>query len=207
MCLFNVEIAPYLAVVFSLVDAMAEYYESRGMKGLVFRWNRRKRQDYVLRWMRPGRVLVCGARDGLLGRRIREHFGSRVEVFTTDIDPRSPDVRKADVMALPFEDNSFDAVAALGLLEHLPDPVRAAREIMRVAADQVFISVPCEPMASVTRLCFCLGWPREHMTVLAPSFFRYWFGPPVREAQVCFRRDYVALFSKSEAVKSGGFSG
>lgn len=37
-----------------------------------------------------------------------------------------------DAQSLPFEDGQFDAVLAIGLLDHLPDVPRAAREIRRV---------------------------------------------------------------------------
>lgn len=40
--------------------------------------------------------------------------------------------REASVYALPFADASFDAVFSHALFEHLNDPVRAARECLRV---------------------------------------------------------------------------
>jgi SAM-dependent methyltransferase len=40
--------------------------------------------------------------------------------------------RVADVMALPFDDDSFDRVVADHMLYHAPDPVRAVAELARV---------------------------------------------------------------------------
>jgi SAM-dependent methyltransferase len=42
--------------------------------------------------------------------------------------------------ALPFADNSFDAVCEFGILYHLPEPVRAIQEMLRVARNVVVIS-------------------------------------------------------------------
>jgi ubiquinone/menaquinone biosynthesis C-methylase UbiE len=47
-----------------------------------------------------------------------------------------------DVSALKFEANSFDVVTALEVLEHLTDPLSAAKEIVRVARKFVIASVP-----------------------------------------------------------------
>jgi len=49
---------------------------------------------------------------------------------------------RADVAALPFRDGAFDTTTALEVLEHLPDPERAAREALRVCRRQLVVSVP-----------------------------------------------------------------
>lgn len=66
----------------------------------------------------------------------------RAHVTTVDMDPQfaSSPVNQgdqvtfvnADATALPFPDESFDAVTFFDVLEHVPDDVAAAREAMRV---------------------------------------------------------------------------
>ncbi len=51
--------------------------------------------------------------------------------------------RQADLSEpLDFPDQSFDVVTALEVLEHMPDPLPAAREAVRLARQAVIVSVP-----------------------------------------------------------------
>ena len=53
---------------------------------------------------------------------------------------RSDELIDGDAHALPFKDKSFDLVCAFGIMHHLVDPDKAAREMVRVARRAVFIS-------------------------------------------------------------------
>ena len=55
----------------------------------------------------------------------------------------------AGLLALPFADGSFDFVGCFEVLEHLPDPAPALRELARVARRGVVLSVPHEPFFSL----------------------------------------------------------
>ena len=50
-----------------------------------------------------------------------------------------------DVQSLDFENDTFDTVTALEVLEHLPDPGRAVRELCRVGKEWLLVSVPSKP--------------------------------------------------------------
>lgn len=59
---------------------------------------------------------------------------------------------QASALELPFADRTFDLVLAIEVLEHLPDPEQAMREIARVAAGAVVLSVPWEPVWRIGNL-------------------------------------------------------
>ncbi len=54
-------------------------------------------------------------------------------------------VRQADATCLPFTDDAFDVVTMLEVLEHIPTPIGALAEAVRVARRYVLISVPSKP--------------------------------------------------------------
>ena len=46
---------------------------------------------------------------------------------------------------LPYKDNAFDLVVCTEVLEHLEEPTKALREVLRVSNKYILISVPNEP--------------------------------------------------------------
>jgi 2-polyprenyl-3-methyl-5-hydroxy-6-metoxy-1,4-benzoquinol methylase len=55
------------------------------------------------------------------------------------------DASKASVYELPFDDDAFDLVLSLEVMEHLDRPAAALRELSRVGRADLVISVPYEP--------------------------------------------------------------
>jgi 2-polyprenyl-3-methyl-5-hydroxy-6-metoxy-1,4-benzoquinol methylase len=53
---------------------------------------------------------------------------------------------QGSALTLPFADDTFDLVLCIEVLEHLPSPEQALREIARVASGAVVLSVPWEPV-------------------------------------------------------------
>lgn len=71
----------------------------------------------------PGRVVGIDTSQDVLRKAGEYASGRAVENVLFEV---------ADVMALPFHDRSFDVVHAHQVLQHLPDPVAALREMHRV---------------------------------------------------------------------------
>jgi len=88
----------------------------------------------------PRRVLEVGGGPGELAERMQRELGA--EVRFVDISPRMVELARTrgveaqvgDVQALPFGDESFDAVVAAWMLYHATDLDRALAEIERVLA-------------------------------------------------------------------------
>ncbi len=92
------------------------------------------------------KVLDCGVGDGAFSSAFCAHRDTPPQLTGIDISPQmldaagrhlgargvSADLRLGDVRDLPFGDNEFDLILCGHVLEHLPSPERALRELYRV---------------------------------------------------------------------------
>lgn len=93
-----------------------------------------------------------------------------------------------DITKLPEPDDSFDAVMCVEVLEHVPDPVVALRELSRVLkpGGYLIVTAPFCSLAHFTPYHFCTGfnryWYEHHLSALGfeildlqvnGSFFEY----------------------------------
>jgi len=103
--------------------------------------------------LHPDSVLDAGCGEGETIARLRGALGERIaavdilEQCVAFISERLPyvDARQASVYELPFDDDAFDLVISLEVLEHLDSPAVALRELGRVARCDLVLSVPYEP--------------------------------------------------------------
>ena len=89
--------------------------------------------------LRPQRVLEVGCGTGAFAARLLDALPDadlvaidQSERFVELTAARGVHARVADVQSLPFEDDSFDAVAAMWMLYHVPDLQRGLAEVRRV---------------------------------------------------------------------------
>jgi demethylmenaquinone methyltransferase/2-methoxy-6-polyprenyl-1,4-benzoquinol methylase len=103
------------------------------------------------------RVLDCGVGNGSLLIALASLLKGPADFYAIDTSAEmlvqaksvmqhaglDPHLQQADVMSLPYEDQSFDVVMAAHVLEHLPDPQRALAEMVRVLkpGGKVFLCV------------------------------------------------------------------
>lgn len=118
----------------------------------------RARTADLLRLLPRGRrsVLDIGARDGHFSQLLTEYFPQVTALDLTEPPFDFPNVTAVagDVTRLEFADDSFDCVFCAEVLEHIPNPEKACREILRVAKYEIMIGVPFKQDIRLGR-CTC----------------------------------------------------
>lgn len=134
----------------------------------------------------PASVLEVGCGEGIvlgyLAERLPRARVDGVELFAPALDrarARSPGATlvRGDACALPVRSRSYDLVVCLEVLEHLPDPDRALREVARVSRRACLLSVPHEPFFRLGNLLRGrhvgrLGNPSDHLQHWGARQFR-----------------------------------
>lgn len=116
--------------------------------------------DAALPTTAPRSILEVGVGEAEVAGRVRARYP---EALFVGIDLPDPDLAAhwaaqglagtfADIAQLPFPDASFDLVLAIEVLEHVPDPSAAVRELRRLATGTLVLSVPREPIWRVANL-------------------------------------------------------
>jgi ubiquinone/menaquinone biosynthesis C-methylase UbiE len=125
---------------------------------------------------------------------------------------RLPTVETAcqSVEELPFEDDSFDLVLCLEVLEHIPEPDAAVGELARIARRRVVISVPHEPwfkLGSLLRGKYMrgLGNHPEHVNHWNPRTLRAFLEPQLEV--VSLRGSFPWLIAECRPRPRSGSSG
>jgi SAM-dependent methyltransferase len=99
-------------------------------------------------WLKDRLVLDVGAGSGrhsyeanrLGARVIGVDVGDAIHVARRNL-PSEVVTVQADAEELPFEDETFDLVMAIGVLHHLPDPSRALRSLARLVRPNRYVHI------------------------------------------------------------------
>ncbi len=141
-------------------DNAAKYTHRSGLeRRLLSRF--RARMLAELQPLHPASILDAGCGEGYVTEWLAGRLGSS-EITAVDgrgeallaLRQRNPaiGVLQSDLHALPFADDSFELVVCTEVLEHVPDPTAVLRELCRVSAAHLFITVPHEPFFRIGNL-------------------------------------------------------
>ena len=124
------------------------------------------------------RALEVGCGEGVIAQKLHRRWDEVVGLDLPDASLRAewrsrpgPRYLHADAHALPFDDDQFDVVVAVEVLEHLPDPARGLRELARVSSRHLVVSVPREP---IFRTCNLLAGRYVKDLGNTPGHLNHW---------------------------------
>lgn len=88
-----------------------------------------------------GMVKMAERAEQLIGIEVDRRAVSRGKKLVEEV-PQIIAVKHYDGRAIPYDDNSFDVVTCVDVLEHVPDYVALLQEMVRVSSRVVFVSTP-----------------------------------------------------------------
>ncbi len=108
----------------------------------------------------PTTILEVGMGEAEIAARVRDRYpGASIvgidlpdEGLASAWDDKGVAGAFADIAHLPFPSDSFDLVLAIEVLEHVPDPDAALRDLARVGRGSFVLSVPHEPVWRVANM-------------------------------------------------------
>lgn len=150
---------------------------------------RRRRWETIRRHLDPnaGSLLDIGCLDLFTYEELKDKYACQL----ADLEPRHEMIRREDLQHLTFDDKSFDIVLCQQMLEHVPDPVQAMRELKRVTRRQLIVTVPNEPWFTLCRL---LRWDKDHLWAVTRMALACHLGKPAHEGTCFFGRYYFGVW-------------
>ena len=151
------------------------YYQSIRVDALQRYWHKRRFEEVskVIE-KTEGKILDIGSNDGTFSKVILDKSGAReltgIDVIKKAVDWANGHWRGsemkfivADAHNLPFPDNSFNAVFALEMLEHVFDPLKVlteARRVLKKGGYGVFLVPSDSPLFKIVWFLWLRFYPR-----------------------------------------------
>ncbi len=139
------------------IGPIGNHYDKYGSQNRIEKWMMDgflSTLDRMVDGLEPKKVLEVGAGEGEILERLATRFpaASVQGIDLPDDDLAQEWARRGvtaefgDATAMRFADGEFDLVLAIEVLEHIPQPEKALREMARVVTGTVVFSVPFEPI-------------------------------------------------------------
>jgi len=136
-------------------------------------------------------ILDIGYFDGTARKMLRKNM----DYYGIDVNPRE---KLPEMPTISIEDFStekkFDIVIAFDVLEHTKDPVLAIKKIKSLSKKYVCVSVPHEPMYTLSRLFVPV---EDHFWTIHPNILEYYLGKPIYAKKIHCFRTYFAIYDLS----------
>lgn len=134
-------------------DYNKQYYENDilwNSNSKVNSQSSRIESTYLLIPKDVGSIIDVGCGNGLFLNYIKKYYGSGfkkllgVDISSTALKYVETDKIESDIIDLPLDNNSFDLVSALEVIEHLAvgEYEKGLKELVRVSKKYILISVP-----------------------------------------------------------------
>ena len=123
----------------------------------------------LLETVRVERIVDVGAGEGFTLHKLQEQkIGKKLEGI--EYQKRAialgkkqyPDivVKQGSIYELPYTDSSVDLVLCTEVLEHMENPEKALKELVRISKKYLLLSVPNEPFFMLAQLLRGKNWSR-----------------------------------------------
>jgi ubiquinone/menaquinone biosynthesis C-methylase UbiE len=130
-----------------------EKYSRQGLEGRLLSRFRRRLLEVAI-GLEPASILDAGCGEGVATGWLADALPdaevrgleARPEAIA-EAERRVPraSFSQGDLYDMPFPDEAFDLVVCVEVLEHLERPADGLRELLRVSAEHVLVTVPHEP--------------------------------------------------------------
>lgn len=133
--------------------------------------------------VRPDSILDVGCGEGFTLHKLQQQgIGEKLEGIEYQKKAialgkkQYPDIviKQGSIDKLPYKDNAFDLVLCTEVLEHMDNPEKALKELVRVSKKYVLLSVPNEPFFMLAQLIRGKNWSRLGNDIEHINHWTFW---------------------------------